>query len=148
MRNEDNNNNNNDNNKFKEETGKINSPNNGCLHVKSFVSGTDGPKLLGVKNHPHEISGTYDPCQTKLILKYIGHRWSLSGEKITPKYLGHRWSHSSEKSSLNILAQMVPLGRKKSSPNNLDTKGPIWSKSHLRVLGTDGPTREEKIVPE
>ena len=64
MRDEDNNSNNNDNNKFKEETGKITSPNNGCFHVKSFVSGTDGPKLLGVKNHPHEISGTYDPCHT------------------------------------------------------------------------------------
>ena len=47
MRNEDNN------NKFKEKLAKYPLHNNSCFQVKSYVLGTDSPKLLGVKNHPH-----------------------------------------------------------------------------------------------
>ena len=46
------------------------------------------------------------------------------GWKNTPKYLGHRWSHSGEKSPLSILGTDGPTRVEKSPPNNLDTDGP------------------------
>ena len=43
-----------------------------------------------------------DPLGWNNTPKYLGHRWSHSGEKVIPEYLGHSWSHLGRKLALNI----------------------------------------------
>ena len=60
------------------------------------ISGTDGP--VRVKKSPLNISGTDGPVRVKKSpLNILGTDGPTREEKITPKYLEHRWSHSGGK---------------------------------------------------